>query len=160
MRATVDRPARRRRPPSTLRRLVMAAAGLLLLALALPNIGPARRAARAEGTPGAFIAETLRCTQHPGHEACTWYGTFQPDDDEGGAARTTSLYGGRHGLDEGDTTRAVDTGRPGRVYPPSGSHEWIAVALTLIAGIALLVPAVLSLIPSSHARDQRQKGVP
>ena len=71
MRAAVDRPARRRRPPSSLRRLAATGVGLVLLALAVPNIGPALRAARAEGVPGTFTAETLRCVRHPGHEACT-----------------------------------------------------------------------------------------
>jgi hypothetical protein len=158
VKAEIDRPARRRRPPSVRRRVVAAAAGLVLLALAVPNVGPALRAARAEGTPGTFTAERLRCVEHPGHEACTWYGTFVPDGDHGSAgaaAESTSLYGGRHGLDRGDTTAAVDTGRSGRVYPPGGSREWIAIALTLAAGLGLVL---LPSIPSLVARGRRKEG--
>jgi hypothetical protein len=137
VRTTVDRPARRRRPASSFAPLVAAAVGLLLLAVAVPNVGPALRAARAEGTPGTFTAERLSCVQHPGHEACTWYGSFRPDD--GPSRADVTLYGGRHGLDEGDRTAAIDIGRTRRVYPPSGSREWIATGLVLLAGLALLV---------------------
>jgi hypothetical protein len=139
MRIATDRPARRRRPASSFAPLVAAVVGLLLLAVAVPNVGPALRAARADGTPGTFTAERLTCVQHPGHEACTWYGTFRPDD--GPTRADVTLYGGRHGLDEGDRTAAIDTGRSRRVYPPSGSREWIATGLVLVAGLGLLLPA-------------------
>lgn len=146
--------------------VLAAAAGTVLLALALPNVGPALRAARADGVHGTFVAERLSCVQHPGHELCSWYGTFHPDPvdrrastrsatstEESGIAATSTapsatgtrtniaLYGSdRDTLRSGQMVRAVDAGRPARVYPPGGSREWIVVAVLLAVGCLLFVP--------------------
>jgi hypothetical protein len=139
---TARRPTRRRNV------VLAAAAGTVMLALALPNVGPALRAARADGVHGTFVAERLSCVQHPGHELCSWYGTFQPDPDRSGAPAASgvrtdiSLYGSdRDTLRSGRRVPAVDTGRPARVYSPGGSREWIVVAALLVTGCLLLVPA-------------------
>jgi hypothetical protein len=129
----------RRRRPSTFTVVVATFVGLVLLLITVPNVGPVLRAARADGTRGTFTAQRLSCVQHPGHEQCTWYGTFQVP----GAAQHTDyyLYGaGRGNLRAGEQVTAVDVGRKGRVYDPAGSHEWILTGLLLLVGLALLVP--------------------
>ncbi|MET8144107.1 hypothetical protein ABZU32_27695 [Sphaerisporangium sp. NPDC005288] len=113
--------------------------GAFLLYLAVPNIGPVVRAARADGVPGVFTAETLSCIQHPGHESCSWTGEFRSDD---GAVQRSEvvLYGAdRESLRPGERARAVDTGRAGRVYGPGGSREWVFTALLLLAGLAIVL---------------------
>jgi hypothetical protein len=114
--------------------------GALLLMLALPNVVPVVRAARADGVPGTFVAEQLSCIGHLGHQSCSWYGTFRPRGD-GDVRADVYLYGS-----DRDTPRssqqvpAVDTGRRGRVYPPSGSNEWVVTAGLLVGGCLLLTP--------------------
>ncbi|MFC4533243.1 hypothetical protein [Sphaerisporangium dianthi] len=113
--------------------------GAFLLYLAVPHIGPVVRAARADGVPGVFTAETLACVQHPGHESCSWSGEFRSDD---GALRQAevTLYGAdRETMRAGERTRAFDTGRAGRVYGPGGSREWVFTALLLLAGLAIVL---------------------
>ena len=121
-----------------------ALAGLLLLAFAVPNVAPTLRAARAEGVHGTFTASRLACVQHPGHEQCTWYGTFRAPDHD----REVTMYGaGRSALRAGQQVPAIDiAGRPWRVYPPSGSREWLVVAAVLAAAIVLLVPLTRHLL--------------
>ncbi|MEU8198238.1 hypothetical protein AB0C10_31115 [Microbispora amethystogenes] len=112
---------------------------LFLLFLAVPGIGPAVRAARADGVPGTFTARSVACVEHPGHESCTWNGDFRSDD---GAVRRdgVELYGAdRDMLREGQETRAVDVGRPSRVYGPGGSMEWVFTALLLLAAGGILL---------------------
>ncbi|WP_248964386.1 hypothetical protein [Sphaerisporangium perillae] len=132
-----DGRARRRRSPVFTVALTLI--GAFLLYLAIPNIGPAVRAARADGVPGVFTARGLDCIQHPGHESCSWSGDFRSDD--GTISRTgIVLYGAdRDALRAGMPTRAVDVGRPSRVYGPGGSREWVFTALLLLAGLAILV---------------------
>ncbi|GAA0400564.1 hypothetical protein GCM10009530_60510 [Microbispora corallina] len=129
-------PAGRRRSPGFT--AVLTLIGLFLLYLAVPSVGPAVRAARADGIPGTFTATRLDCVEHPGHEACTWSGDFRSDD--GTVLRAgVALYGAdRDYLRTGQRTRAVDVGRPSRVYGPGGSMEWVFTALLLLAGLGLL----------------------
>lgn len=116
---------------------------VMLLAFALPNAGPVLRAARADGTWGTFTATRLACVQHPGHEACTWYGTFTAP----GGTRETALYGSDRGmLSPGEHLAAVDVGRPYQVYTAGGSNEWVLTLALLLAGIALLVPLARALV--------------
>jgi hypothetical protein len=121
--------------------LLATSAGVLLLLLALPNLDPALRAARGDGVQGTFVARDLRCVQHPGHELCTWYGVFRRD---GAADRSgVHLYGaGRESLRTGQVVAAIDTGRESRVYPPTGSREWIPTLGLALAGCVLFVPLV------------------
>jgi hypothetical protein len=121
--------------------LLASSAGALLLLLAVPNLGPAFRAARGDGVEGTFVARDLRCVQHPGHELCSWRGTFRPEE-AGGTARTgVYLYGsGRGTLRTGQQVAALDTGRESRVYPPDGSREWIPTLGMALGGGLLFFP--------------------
>jgi hypothetical protein len=115
-------------------------AGSLLLLLALPNVVPVIRAARADGVQGTFVAERLSCVGHLGHESCSWSGTFDPHGD-GQVRADVYLYGSdRDALRPGQRVPAVDTGRRARVYPPSGSNEWVVTAGLLAGGFLLLTP--------------------
>lgn len=121
--------------------VVLVAIALYLLYLALPNAGPALRAARLDGTPGVFTAQRLYCVQHPGHESCSWSGEFRSDD---GATKRGEvwLYGSsRDSLRVGQQVRAYDIGRANRVYGPGGSREWIPVALMVAVSAVLLAYA-------------------
>ncbi|MBB5076552.1 hypothetical protein [Nonomuraea endophytica] len=110
----------------------------LLLALAVPNLGPVVRAARAEGTWGTFTAGRLSCVTHPGgHEACAWYGRFATAS----GAREVSLYGSaRDTMAQGQALKAVDVGRPAQVYTEGGSNEWILTFALVLIGLVLLYP--------------------
>jgi hypothetical protein len=121
--------------------VALAVAGLLLLFVSVPELGPAIRAARADGVSGVFTARQLRCIQHPGHESCVWAGEFASDD--GRVLRDdVELYGSdRDGLAAGQTTKAVDTGRESRVYGPDGSGEWMFTTLLALAGLTVLAVA-------------------
>ncbi|GAA3085398.1 hypothetical protein [Streptosporangium carneum] len=116
--------------------LVIAAGGLLLVLLAVQNLGPALAALRGEGTWGTFTARRVECVEHPGHEQCTWLGEFR-------GGRTVrpevGFYGGdRETFVPGQAVRAFDTGRRGHVYGSGGSNEWIMVALLFAAGLGLV----------------------
>ncbi|MFI6509001.1 hypothetical protein ACIBCT_15455 [Streptosporangium sp. NPDC050855] len=118
--------------------VLTALVGVFLLYLTVPGVGPAVRAARADGVPGHFTAREVTCVRHPGHESCTWTGEFRSGD---GTIhrRGVALYGSdRESLRPGQVTAAVDVGRPYRVYGPGGSREWVFTALLLAAGLGLL----------------------
>lgn len=144
VRATGEPPAARttgrpRRPPSAFTVVLATVVGLALLAITVPNVGPVLRAARGDGPRGTFTAQRVSCVQHPGHEQCTWYGTFQRPGSP--VHHDYYLYGaGRGTLRTGEQVTAVDVGRKGRVYDPAGSHEWILTGLLLLVGLALFVP--------------------
>lgn len=128
----------RHRPRSPAITVVLILAALYLLYLAVPNLGTAIRAAKADGAPGVFTAQKLQCIQHPGHESCSWTGEFRSDD---GRTRRTevSLYGaGRNSLRAGEQTRAFDIGRSYRVYGEAGSREWVFVTLMILVSGAML----------------------
>ncbi|GIH61737.1 hypothetical protein [Microbispora siamensis] len=132
-------PGAGRRSPAFTAALTFVA--VFLLFLAVPNIGPVVRAARADGVPGTFTARSVTCIRHPGHESCTWTGDFRSAD---GAIRRTgvALYGAdRDMLREGQQTPAVDVGRQSRVYGPGGSMEWVFTALLLLAALGILLVA-------------------
>ncbi|WP_433334811.1 hypothetical protein [Spirillospora sp. CA-294931] len=119
-----------------------------------PNMGVALRAARADGTPGTFTADRASCVTHVSHESCSWYGSFRPS-----VAKPTRhgvvLYGaGKNALHRGERVTAVDVGRSGRVYRPSGSNEWIPTGLLLLAGLALLIPLARRLIETPRSRSR------
>ncbi|MEU6744318.1 hypothetical protein [Streptosporangium sandarakinum] len=118
---------------------VLTFVAVFLLYLAVPNIGPVVRAARADGIGGRFTARQLECIQHPGHESCTWMGDFRSAD---GTVRKTgvAMYGtSRESLRTGQETPAVDVGRPRQVYGPGGSMEWVFTGLLLLIGVAIPV---------------------
>ncbi|MFC5827008.1 hypothetical protein [Nonomuraea insulae] len=127
--------------PDTMFTVIIAIVGLVLLFVSVPEVGPAVRAARADGVSGVFTATRLQCVQHPGHESCVWSGDFSSDD--GRVQRNDiELYGSdRDLLVAGQSTAAVDTGRPYRVYGPGGSGEWMFITLLILAGLAVLVVA-------------------
>jgi hypothetical protein len=103
------------------------------------------RAGRAEGPPGTFTAEEVRCIEHPGHEQCSWQGRFRVD---GEAPRPGyELYGaGRGDLRPGQSVPALDVGRSGRVYPPTGSREWILTGALTALGLVLLAAGARHLL--------------
>jgi hypothetical protein len=125
--------------------LVVMAGGLVLVLLAAQNLPPALTAAAAatEGRPGTFTAARLSCVSHPGHEQCTWLGGFTSDDGVVRRAETGFYGSGRDTFTQGATAKAFDIGRAGQVYGAGGSNEWIAVALLLLAGLALILRPVL-----------------
>ncbi|MEU6742023.1 hypothetical protein [Streptosporangium sandarakinum] len=136
--------------------LVVAAGGLILLLLAVQNLGPALAAFRGDGAWGTFTARRVECVQHPGHEQCTWLGEFR-------AGRTVrpevAFYGGERGtFTPGQAARAFDTGRRGHVYGPGGSNEWIAVALLMLAGLGLVSRPLWR--PRRPRRARRPAGEP
>ncbi len=127
--------------------IALAVGGLLLILLAAPNTGPALAALRGDGVQGTFTAERLECVQHPGHEQCSWLGTFRSGDSRL-VRRGIAFYGSeRDTFTAGATSPAFDTGRRGHVYGPGGSNEWVFVALMLLVGLAL---AVRPLVKARH----------
>ncbi|MEW9552810.1 hypothetical protein [Nonomuraea sp. NPDC050783] len=131
--------------------VVLAVVGLVLLLVSVPQLGPAIRAARADGVSGVFTARELRCVQHPGHESCVWAGDFAPAAGGRPARHDVELYGSDRGtLAAGRTVAAVDTGRASRVYGPGGSGEWMFVTLLALAGLG--VPAVIGRRVTRNAR--------
>lgn len=125
---------RRRVPAFTVVLLLVA---LLVVFLGVGNVDRSIRAARAEGSPGTFTGTRLDCVQHPGHESCTCYGTYVPDD--GGPERTdVYLYGrNRQSCPLEEETPAVDVGAASRVYGPEGSNEWVMTAGMILFGVGL-----------------------
>ncbi|MEV6983472.1 hypothetical protein AB0M95_19760 [Sphaerisporangium sp. NPDC051017] len=126
-----------RRSPAFTAVLTLIAA--FLLYLAVPNIGTAVRAARADGAPGVFIARELTCVLHPGHESCVWVGEFRSDDGSIGRSGVEMYGSDRQSYRAGERTRAVDIGLAGRVYGPGGSNEWVLTALILASGLGILL---------------------
>ncbi|WP_051415463.1 hypothetical protein [Nocardiopsis sp. CNT312] len=109
----------------------------MLVYMGASNMDRSIRAARAEGEPGTFTASHVDCVQHPGHESCTCYGTYVPDD--GGPERgDIYLYGrDRETCLIGEPDEAVDIGAASRVYGPEGSNEWMMTAAVIAAGVAM-----------------------
>jgi hypothetical protein len=131
---------------------VATVAGLIMLLLSVPNVVPVFRAARADGAPGTFVADRARCVVHFGHESCSWYGTFRPAAG-GPERRDITMYGaGKDSLSPGQRVTAVDVGRAGRVYPPSGSAEWIVTGVLMLAGFTLLLPLGRRAVTKSRSR--------
>jgi hypothetical protein len=145
---------------------------LLLLAAAVAYVGlsgldQGLRAARGEGVPGVFTADSLTCVQHPGHESCTCTGVFTPGADisdtgtpgaagTGGEARDVYLHAAGHGTcREGEPVPAVDAGAANRVYGPDGSREWL-FSLALLAG-SLAACAAVALVWARWARSRSQR---
>lgn len=137
------RAGRRPRGRLTAHTVASAFAGVLLLLVSVPNLGTAFAAARPEGVTGVFTARWLECVRHGGHESCSWSGEFRS---AGGALlrpRTTLHGADRDTLTAGARARAVDIGRPGVVYPPEGSAEWVFLTLMTAVGVlALAVPFI------------------
>lgn len=148
--------ARSRRPSAF--SVALTALAVLLLYLAVPNIGTVIRAARADGAPGVNTPVRLSCVQHPGHESCFWSGEFRSDD--GTIVRQdVEMYGSdRYTNREGEQVPAVDIGLAHRVYGPGGSNEWVFTALLLLAGLAILVKLYGGAVRGLLARPERVPG--
>ncbi|MDX6741609.1 hypothetical protein [Actinocorallia sp. A-T 12471] len=123
--------------------VVVTLLGLFLLYLAAPTAGQVARAATpGAGAPGTFTAERLECVTHPGHRACDWFGSFQP---QGGPVRAdVALYGGEGAVVLGARVAARDVGRRDKVYRHDGSREWVFTLLLVLAGGALTAGGVRS----------------
>ena len=108
------------------------AGGLALVALQVPQLGPAIRAGHGEGTRGEFTLQQYDC----GRFSCTWAGVFVAD--KGRLTLQDAAFSGHvpSGARPGVTVPALYSGDPGTVYPVSGSNAWIA-------DIALLAVDVL-----------------
>jgi hypothetical protein len=133
-----ERRVRRRTRPSAFSLTVATVTGIVLLLISVPNLAPVIRAARAEGTPGMFVAAQRSCVHHLGHESCSWRGTFTSFDGRGRHI-DSDLYGDV-ALRPGQRIQAIDVGRPGHVYT-GPSREWILTATLLMLGLAfILVP--------------------
>lgn len=134
--------------------VVLSLIGFGIIAMALPNLGPTIRAARADGVPGVFTAREVQCVQHPGHESCTWWGEFRSHDGTRFHPRI-ALYGAdRDMMRAGQTTAAVDVDRPRKVYSPGGSLEWIFVTALLLVGVAIIGLAVRDVLRGRSPRRQ------
>ncbi|WP_182605293.1 ATP synthase subunit B family protein [Streptomyces alkaliphilus] len=160
---TDGRPSRPpRRPPSRLTSAVLLLAACLALWASVPNVGQAVRAATAHGAPGTFTVLGLECVSHPGHESCLWSGRFDAADGSPGRTGVTLYGSGREGFEVDRSVAAVDIGHGDRVYPPSGSREWIGTALLLVTGYGLfLLFAKRHLMPPparSGPRGERPSG--
>ncbi|HEX6472681.1 MAG TPA: hypothetical protein VF069_26560 [Streptosporangiaceae bacterium] len=127
---------RRRRRPSAFSLTLTTITGIVLLLISVPNLGPAVRAGRAQGTPGTFVAAQRACVHHLSHESCSWRGTFTSQD--GRDRRRDSYLYGDVALNPGQRIAAIDVGRPDRVYT-GPSREWILTAGLLLLGAGLLL---------------------
>ncbi|GAB3721852.1 hypothetical protein [Nocardiopsis nanhaiensis] len=126
--------------PSAFSLVVLVITGLLGY-VGLTGLEQGVRAAQGEGVPGAFVAESVSCVQHPGHESCTCQGTFTPESAEDGAGAAGDGQDVRlHAADrstcvEGEEVAAVDAGAADRVYGPDGSREWMLSALFVLVAV-------------------------
>jgi hypothetical protein len=134
----VDRRVRRRTRPSAVSLTIATVTGIVLLLISVPNLAPAIRAARVDGTPGMFVAAQRSCVHHLGHESCSWRGTFTSFD--GRDRQPASYLYGDVALRPGQRIQAIDVGRPGHVYT-GPSREWILTTTLLVLGLTfILVP--------------------
>ncbi|GAA3825227.1 hypothetical protein GCM10022226_52400 [Sphaerisporangium flaviroseum] len=125
--------------------IALALAGVLLIVLAAQNARPVVAVLRGDGVRGTFTAQRAECVQHPGHEQCSWIGTFRSGD--GKVVREgIAFYGSERGtFTPGATSPAFDVGRRGYVYGPGGSNEWVVVAGLMLAGLGLAARPLLRL---------------
>ncbi|MEV2277344.1 hypothetical protein AB0I72_17335 [Nocardiopsis sp. NPDC049922] len=123
--------------------VVVLVLGLFLAYLGAGNVDRSIRALRADGDPGRFTAAAQDCVNHLGHVSCTCYGDYRSDD---GSVEHEWIYlsGGDFACAEGSVSAAVDIGSATRVYHPDGSHEWIATAALILAGLGM---AAWSVVP-------------
>ncbi|HZB31767.1 MAG TPA: hypothetical protein VE465_16540 [Streptosporangiaceae bacterium] len=152
-----DRRVRRRRTrPSAFSVTIATVTGIVLLLLSVPNLASAIRAARAEGTPGTFVAAQRSCVHHLGHESCSWRGTFTSFD--GRDRQDNSYLYGDVALRPGQRVQAMDVGRSGHVYT-GPSREWILTTTLLVLGIAfILVPLARTVVGVRRERSGSRDG--
>lgn len=136
--------------------VALALGGLLFVLLAVQNAGPAVAALRGDGVQGTFTARRLECVEHPGHEQCSWLGSFRSGDGGRVVREDIAFYGSeRATFTPGAVSPAFDTGRLGHVYGPGGSNEWVVIAVLLLAGAVLVARPLLRLCrrPVPEASD-------
>ncbi|SDL95087.1 hypothetical protein SAMN05421874_13374 [Nonomuraea maritima] len=132
-----ERKAGRRRRLSVFDAVIMAG-GLMVLAFAAYQAGPALAAATGDGPHGTFTAVRQSCFEHhPGKWLCTWRGDFRSDDGKVVREGVTLYDSEQDTMKAGQTVRAFDTGRPDHVYGEDGSREWVTVAILLALGAGL-----------------------
>jgi hypothetical protein len=124
---------------------------LIILAGAL-NLGPALAARDGQGTPGIFTVTSESCP-HP--TACSWTGTFLPDDPVL-AERTDVEFSGGGGPAMGAQMSAVDTGNGDTVYPPGGGGAWVEYVLLLVVGIVFLMVSLWRLVVRPWWQERSQ----
>ncbi|QKW32843.1 hypothetical protein HUT06_01325 [Actinomadura sp. NAK00032] len=92
-----------------------------------------RHAARGEGIPGTFTAESQSC----GRGGCTWYGTFTTGDFFEFSLGRVALRGdGGRSIHVGEAIPALDVGSGEFVHMKGGSPEWgEAIAAGFIGAI-------------------------
>jgi hypothetical protein len=123
--------------------LILAAGALIFGSV---SVGPAFRAARAQGTHGVFIARHFACDRL----SCRWDGPF-----ESAAGRVLIrdvTYGDAYrGMRAGSAVPALYSGDHGYVFAPHGSSGWIEDVMFMVLGGAVLL-AFLWRGPVSFAR--------
>lgn len=114
-----------------------ALAALSLLVTTPLALGPALRAARGLGTPGAFIAQNQQCTR----SGCIWTGTFRSDY---GTVLPDADYGDTAPADthRGSSLPALWPGGSHDVYAAHGSTAWIQFVLADFFSVVLLAAFV------------------
>ncbi|MEV0230393.1 hypothetical protein [Nonomuraea sp. NPDC050786] len=114
---------------------LMLLAGVLLAAYTVSAARLEYRAAREEGTLGAFTATRLDCS---GRGPCHWQGVFESVER---TRQDAWIYGYTPAeLAEGDRVPALDAGHEVKVFRP-GHYDWPGVLM--LAGLslaALLLP--------------------
>ena len=120
-------------------RYMYAVAAVIFIAIILIQLGPSLRARFGHGTAGTFTVQELDC-----RDDCRWYGEFISDDGRRHRYDVYLVDAGRSDLNEGAWVAAIDTGAPGRVYPPAGSSEWWWWVIALAASGVMTVQSALA----------------
>lgn len=127
------------------------------------------RAARGEGVPGTFTAQSEAC----GKSGCSWYGTFTTGGPSPQAGERVQLRGdGDRPVHAGESVPALDVGSGSFVHMRGGSPEWgepvgagVVAALAGVSGAALNAKVVWDVLraraaPAPRRRQERKRGRP
>ncbi|MFB4304755.1 hypothetical protein [Actinomadura sp. GTD37] len=131
------------------------------------EVADTRRAARGDGVPGTFTAESEVC----GRGGCSWYGTFSTGSVFRLTVEGTELRGddGRS-VHVGDAVPALDVGSRSFVHMEGGSPEWgMSFGLGFLAAVTGSLGAGLNAMvlwgvywtrasPAARRRQARERG--